>query len=187
MGKNTIVKDAIILLLITCIAGAILGGIYQMTKPSIDNVEAEATAKAYAAVYPNGELEQDNADLLKALETFKPDDSDASVDDVYSVNNGEGFVFTCSAKGYGGDVSLALGVKKDGTITGMNVISAANETPGLGAKCKDSEFTDQFTDLAVNGQVTINEDYDQISGATITSKAVMRAVNAALKFASENQ
>lgn len=187
MGKNTIIKDAVILLLITLIAGAILGGIYQMTKQPIADVEADATAQAYAAVYPNGELQQDNTDLLKALENFIPDDSDASIDDVYAVNNGEGFVFTCSAKGYGGTVSLALGVKTDGTITGMNVISAANETPGLGAKCKETAFTDQFTNLATSGQIAINEDYDQISGATITSKTIMRAVNAALKFMSENQ
>lgn len=184
---NTIIKDAIILLVITLIAGVILGGVYSVTKDPIANIEKQVTAQAYAQVYPDGKLVEDNSKLVEALKSFKADDSDAVVDDVYSVNDGEGFVFTCHAKGYGGDVKLALGVKTDGTILGLSVISAASETPGLGAKCTTEDFQSQFTGVQVqNNTIEINKDYQQISGATITSKAVMRAINASLKFMAEN-
>jgi electron transport complex protein RnfG len=184
---NTIIKDAIILLVITLVAGVILGGVYSATKDPIANIEKQVTAEAYAKVYPDGVLVEDNADLLEALKTFSADDSDAGVDDVYAVNEGEGFVFKCHAKGYGGDVNLALGIKTDGTILGLSVISASSETPGLGAKCTEESFQSQFSGVQVsNNTITINQDYQQISGATITSKAVMRAINASLKFMAEN-
>ena len=60
-----------------------------------------------------------------------------------------------------------------------------SETPGLGAKCTNEDFQAQFAGIQAD-KVVINQDYDQISGATITSSAVMRAVNATLKFVAEN-
>ncbi|KIR02052.1 Electron transport complex protein RnfG [Lachnospiraceae bacterium TWA4] len=184
---NTIIKDAIILLIITLVAGLVLGGVYSVTKDPIANIERQVTADAYAKVYPDGKLVEDNKDLLEALKNFSADDADAAVDDVYSVNDGEGFVFKCHAKGYGGPVNLALGIKTDGTILGLSVISADSETPGLGAKCTTDEFQSQFAGVQLaSSTITINQDYQQISGATITSKAVMRAINASLKFMAEN-
>lgn len=186
MGKNTIVKDTLILLAITLIAGLLLGGVYSMTKDPIAAQELKAKTEAYAKVYPGGDISDEaaNAALAEALAGFTPDDGDAVITEALCVNGGEGFVFSCNAKGYGGPVNIALGVKSDMTITGMSVLSMS-ETPGLGAKCLEDDFQAQFKDIQKES-IVINEDYQQISGATITSKACMRAINAALKFVAEN-
>lgn len=181
MGKNTIVKDTLILLAITLISGLLLGLVYDITKTPIANAEEKAKQEAYAAVYPNFEKGED---LTDKLADFKADDSDAVITEALATADGEGYVFSCNAKGYGGAVNLALGVKNDGTITGLTVLSMS-ETPGLGAKCTSADFLKQFEGIQ-SEKLTINQDFQQISGATITSSAVMRAVNATLKFVAEN-
>jgi electron transport complex protein RnfG len=185
MGKNTIVKDTLILLAITLIAGLLLGKVYDITKGPIAEQAEKSKQEAYALVYPGGEFTSDEA-LNTALENFTADDKDAKITEVMSANGGEGYVFSCQANGYGGAVQLAVGVSADSTITGLSVLSMS-ETPGLGAKCQESSFQEQFAGIkADSGKVTINQDFDQISGATITSSAVMRAINATLKFVAEN-
>ena len=183
MGKTTIVKDTLTLLAITLICGLLLGLVYDRTKAPIAQAAEKAKQEAYAKVYPGGEFTADEA-LNTALEAFAADDKDAVITEVMSANGGEGYVFSCQAKGYGGAVQLAVGVKADKTITGLSVLSMS-ETPGLGAKCTNEDFQAQFEGIQAE-KITINQDYDQISGATITSSAIMRAVNATLKFVAEN-
>ena len=183
MGKNTIVKDTLTLLAITLIAGLLLGQVYSITKEPIAAQAEKAKQEAYAKVYPGGEFTLDDA-LNTALESFTADDKDARITEVMVANGGEGYVFSCQASGYGGAVKLAIGVTSDSTITGLSVLSMS-ETPGLGAKCQDASFQEQFTGIQ-SEKLVINEDFKQISGATITSGAVTRAVNATLKFVAEN-
>lgn len=193
MGKNnTIIKDTITLLCITLIAGLLLGAVYMVTKAPIAAAEETAKQEAYQSVYPGAEFTTDDA-LTAALEAFKPADNDAEITEVMYANGEEGYVFSTQAKGYGGAVKLAVGIKKDGdklTILGLSVLDAANETPGLGAKVTDESqpVRTQFNnmELAAGDALAIGTNMEKISGASITSGAVQRAVNAALKFASEN-
>ena len=60
-----------------------------------------------------------------------------------------------------------------------------SETAGLGAKCTGDEFKGQFTGISAQAELVMNQDFDQISGATITSKAITKAINASVKFVSE--
>ena len=74
------------------------------------------------------------------------------------------------------------------TLAGISVGGANfKETANLGAKAKESEFTDQFAGLEVTpGKVyVLNEDVDQISGATITSDAVLSGVNKLTEYMSQ--
>ena len=92
-----------------------------------------------------------------------------------------GYVFTTGAKGYGGTVSVMVGIAKDGTITGIEILSHA-ETPGLGANAVKPEFKDRF--IGKSGELTVDKNSNDgqnvqaITAATITSKAVVSAVNA---------
>ena len=78
------------------------------------------------------------------------------------------------------------GVDIDGKVTGVNILSHS-ETAGLGAKAAETSFRDKFVGL-VNG-ITVSKDkagensIDAITGATITSRAVVNAVNAAIEAA----
>ena len=97
-----------------------------------------------------------------------------------------GYCAVSSAKGYGGDISVMTGVDKDGKVTGVNILSHS-ETAGLGANAVKESFRDQFVGL-VKG-ITVSKDkpgensIDALTGATVTSRAVTKAVNAAIEAA----
>ncbi|MGN0367292.1 MAG: FMN-binding protein [Wujia sp.] len=97
--------------------------------------------------------------------------------------NGLIALVTCS-EGYGGDIQIAVGMDPNYVITGMSFLSI-NETAGLGMEAQNEEFWSQFVGKDVSGfnytktgAVNANE-IDAISGATITTAAVTKAVNAA--------
>ena len=92
-----------------------------------------------------------------------------------------GYIGKLEAKGYGGPIEVITGITPEGTITGINVGgSAFAETPGLGAKAKDEAFTAQFagkTSPVRLGDAAQDNAVDAITAATITSNAVLGAVN----------
>jgi len=84
-------------------------------------------------------------------------------------------------KGYGGSVNVMVGVQPDGTIAGIG-ITGHSETPGLGARCTEAPFLEQCVGQSTAGVATAADggQIEAISGATITTVAVVDAVNAAL-------
>lgn len=98
--------------------------------------------------------------------------------------------FQAVGEGYGGPIHLMLGIARDGTILGVRVISHS-ETPGLGDRI---ELSKTHWILGFNGlslantpapQWHVKKDggrFDQFSGATITPRAVVKAVHAGLEF-----
>lgn len=100
--------------------------------------------------------------------------------------NGEsaGVVVVTYASGYGGQIQVMTGITSDGRVSGVNILEM-NETPGLGAKAKESSFLAQYKGSA-GSDMSVTKDggsIDAISGATITSRAVTQAVNEALETA----
>lgn len=196
--KNTIIPDAIALFAITLVAGLALGFIYQITKDPITQAEAAAKQKAYQTVYPAAAtFEQDDtlnqkvndapayfesAGLTGAVLTEALIAKDSSGSNI-------GYVVSITAKeGYGGDIKLSLGFDTEGTITGLEVLSMS-ETPGLGAKCTEPEFKQKFQGINTNEEFTVvktgkskDNEIEAISSATITSKAITKAVNVANHF-----
>ena len=177
--KN-IIKNAIILTLITLVAGSALAFVYSITKEPIEMVEKKATQDAYKAVFSEAE-EFNELELVD----YK-DKNSAKVSAVSrAVKNDKtlGFVMTTASKGYGGDIKIAVGIDFDGVITGVSILDASNETPGLGAKVKEDWFTSQFSGVK-SGE--IEENVDAISGATFSTNGVKNAVNAALNYFQKN-
>ena len=97
-----------------------------------------------------------------------------------------GYVLTVTdSEGYGGDIQLSMGVRMDGTLNGISILSIS-ETAGLGMNADTDAFKSQFADKNVeqftytkNGASADNE-IDAISGATITTNAVTNGVNGGL-------
>ena len=86
---------------------------------------------------------------------------------------------TVTAKGYGGEFDVSVGILLDGTIEGVRIGQEMfNETEGLGTRVLEQAFRDQF--IGKSGPVSFGEGIDAIAGATITSTAVLNAVNEAL-------
>ena len=104
-----------------------------------------------------------------------------------------GYVVSCSGKGYGGAVSIALGIDEKGEIKGIQITDCSNETPGLGQKSSDKEFNGQFIGTNASQDLNVVKDgsgstkdgtINAITSATITSKAVTRAIDGAFQFIS---
>lgn len=91
-----------------------------------------------------------------------------------------GYVFTAGAKGYGGTVSVMVGLDAEGAITGVEILSHS-ETPGLGANATKEDFKGRY--IGKSGTLTVDktsndgQNIQAITAATITSKAVTEAVN----------
>lgn len=149
------------------------------------SVTNKVTAKKIA------ELEKENSKKnMKSL--VSADDfekcSDGGIEYYTAIKGGEtaAYIFTESAKGYGGDVSVMTAVKPDGTIAGVAILDVSNETPGLGQNAAKESFYSQYAglkkgvSLLKNGAKAENNEVDAVTGATITSTAVTRAVNTAL-------
>lgn len=185
--NNTIVKDALILFAITLIAGLCLGGVYELTKGPIKEAQMKEKAEAYQVIYEDADKFDTDTALEEAVAAFSAEGA-VLTEVLYALDasgNRAGYVMSLTAKeGYGGDIVFSVGVQSDGTITGFQVLSNS-ETAGFGAKCTEPEFSGQFAGINVE-QITLNTDVDQIAGATITSSAIVKAVNAGLAFAQAN-
>ena len=103
---------------------------------------------------------------------------DESIRAVFKGTNG--YVVEVSADGYADEIVLWVGVKNDGYVTGLTVRDMA-ETHGLGREALfDSNYLLQY--LRSEGDAAVGEDIDALTGATVSSKAITRAVNSAVAF-----
>lgn len=101
-------------------------------------------------------------------------------DDIYILyTNGDkiGYAFLALGVGYGGEISILVGLDDAETIKGIIIVSH-QESPGLGARITESDFTNRFIGLDIDDVALIQEggQIDGITGATISSKAVVDAV-----------
>lgn len=191
--KNTIVKDTLALVLITLVAGAALGGVYTITADPIARQNQLAKDEAYKAVFADADtfeviISEEDADLEAHLDEsgYPAQTINEVVQAMDSSGSPLGYAFTVTtSEGYGGDIQFAMGVKDDQTLNGISILSIG-ETAGLGMKADTDEFKSQFADKNVesfqytkNGASADNE-IDALSGATITTNAMVNGVNAGL-------
>lgn len=197
MNKSGFMKDALILFAITLISGFLLGGVYQVTKTPIEKATIAANNKAYKSVFNEAESFDEDEVLNAAIESCNADLAtmdygSVSVEKVLKAVDGSGtqlgYVITSlSNDSYGGVVKLSVGLKEDGTVTGVAFLEIS-DTPGLGLKAKEPKFKDQFNGKNTEGLTVVktnnagDTEINSISGATITSKAVTNAVNASLYY-----
>ncbi len=192
------IKNTISLMLITLIAGLLLGAVYEITKEPIRKENQRAKEEAYKAVFAEADAFEDvKIDEDKVAKALDEKGLDATINEAMKVldKSGQqiGYVLTVTDhEGYGGDIQFAMGVQSDGTLNGISFLSIS-ETAGLGMKAKEDAFRKQFegkkTDQIVytkNGAKADNE-IDALSGATITTNAVTNGVNAGLYFISTLQ
>ena len=195
---NKIIKDACILFAITLVAGVLLGAVYDITKAPIANQNEKAKQEAYKAVMADAESfeEIDGFSVEDGATAYLANgDEDYSADEITEVvagiknNKIVGFVVTVVAgDGYGGDIKFSVGVKADGTYSGTSILSIS-ETAGLGMRAKtDPTFLGQlegknvskFNVVKDGTGLSADDKVDAIGGSTVTSKAVIKGVNAAL-------
>lgn len=193
--KNML-KDAAILFVITLCAGLVLGFVYNITKEPIAIAEEKAAQEAYKEVFTD-------AASFEVIESAVPEDAEYeaawAAAGYESVDIGRvlwakdtsgtvlGYVIPVTTHaGYGGDITFTIGIRMDGTVNGIAILSIS-ETAGLGMKAED-ELKPQFANKQVakftytKSGSTMDSEIDAISGATITTDAVVTAVNGGLYY-----
>ena len=163
---NEIIKPVLVLVCICLVVTALLAYINSVTSPIIAKAEQEKTEQAMSEVL----AEADGFNPLK-IENLPE-----RVTEVYSAQNGSGYVFMLTTKGYGGDMKLICGMKADGTIEQCKTLSHA-ETSGLGSKTAEDPYRNQYSGKSAD---TLSE-VDAITGATISSTAYKNAIEDAFK------
>lgn len=191
---NKIVKDALILTTITLISGAVLGGVYEITKEPIAKQQELTKQEAFKKVLPYAEsfeekeiAENEGADILVAA-GYTSEKITGVAKALAATGEQVGYVYTVvTSAGYGGDISFTMGIAMDGTVTGIEMLSIS-ETAGLGMKAAEDEFKNQYAgkktekfEVTKSGAGADNQ-IDAISGATITTNAVTNGVNAGIAY-----
>ena len=163
---NKIFKPIVVL----CAICVVITGALALTNSVTAPIILEATIAAQNAA--RQELVPDAASFEK-VEGIQVE----NVSDIYVADNGCA-VITCAGKGYGGTITVMVAFNTDDTIKQIKITEQA-ETAGLGAKiASDKDFQNSFAGLPAE-DFTVS-DISAISGATISSKAVTAAVNAAI-------
>ena len=187
-----ILKDAFALLMITLVAGILLGFVYSITKEPIAQQEQLTKERSCQEVFADAAtFENDTDDLEAAAAAMKAagyevqtlseilvakDDSGSTLGYVLSLVYPEG---------YGGDISFMMGIRLDGTLNGISILSIG-ETAGLGMNADTDAFKSQFANKKVEKFTftktgsTSDSEIDALSGATITTTAMTNGVNAGL-------
>jgi len=129
---------------------------------------------------------QRKAEIIELLEDIFPQMTDFSYEnEVYHIlEDGQeaGYAFIASGSGYGGQISIMVGLDGDLTIKDVSIISHT-ETPGLGSRVTEEDFTSQFEGLALQ-DIALSKNggqIDAITGATISSEAVVSAIREAME------
>ncbi len=192
---SKILKDALALTAITLVAGLALGGVYEITKDPIAYQKALKKQKACKEVFVDAdafeavELDANLADQIrKALDEdgYAAQEVTEVMEAVDASDNSLGYVITVvSGEGYGGDIQFSVGIKADGTVNGISILTIG-ETAGLGMNANTDAFKSQFANKNVDAFVVTKQgakndnEIDAISGATITTKAMTNGVNAGI-------
>lgn len=170
------------LFLITAISAMTLAFTNSITEPVIrKNAEKKQEESMKKVLSEAVSFEKSDMSALALV------DLQCAVTDVYKGINEAGkeagYAVMVSSGGYGGEITLAVGIDSELKVTGVDVISHS-ETPGLGAKCVSDVFKNQFINKGIGVEAVKNgakdNQIDAITSATITSKAVTNGVNTAI-------
>ncbi len=173
-AQSTLKNMALCLTLVCLICSAVLGVAYAVTLEPVKAAQTAKTVKAVAKVLPEfeGEVKEQSVTFEGMEYTYYATES--------------GYAIISVVNGFGGPVSVMVGVTPDGKVYNTSVISHS-ETPGLGAKCQNDEaFLGQFRGLdPASTRLAVTKDggdIDAITASTITSRAYTLAVANAVKL-----
>jgi len=177
--ESTFKNMVLSLTLISVVASACLGFVYELTKKPIELSNLNKKLNAIREVVPEF-TNNPNDDMFRlptgegdSLEIY-PAKKDSTIIG-YAVN-------TYTNNGFSGNISLMAGFKPDGTIINISVLEQ-KETPGLGTKMTEPEFKDQFNNKnPADFELKVIKDggtVDAITAATISSRAFCDAVSRA--------
>jgi electron transport complex protein RnfG len=188
---NSMPRLILVLTLIAAGAGLILSLVESVTREPIAEQRRMETLRALQAVLPpvDNAPDEDTVALITGQDKRGRD----VVRTFFRGRQGSklsGVAFKVVAPdGYSGDIVVMVGVDPEGTVSGIEILTHA-ETPGLGDKIAFPEFKKIFAGKNLdNADWRVKKDggeFDQITGATISPRAVVGAVRRGLEFFREH-
>ena len=197
--KNKIVgRTVLVMIIFGIIFSTILEFVHNKTNPIILKSEAEAKERLLLQVISKDLY---NNDLINSFIDIKPNQRLKNMEMIKGYvarNNNEVtavILETRAPDGYSGEIKILVGIDKNGNILGTRVIKH-QETPGLGDYIDIAKsnwiniFTFSSLENTSQSEWAVKKDqgkFDYISGATITARAVTKAINEALNYFKENK
>ena len=177
--KSSFKNMTICLFAICLVCSALLAGVYALTA---EPIAAAAAAKNEAAIK---QVLPDAAVTIEEERTVEMDGVAYTYNLAYDEpGNTVGCAINVSSLGFGGPIAIKVGFDANGVIWNAKVLSQS-ETPGLGAKCVEPAFSDQFKGFdPAQKKLTVKKDggdVDAITASTITSRAYSAALQTAVK------
>ena len=175
-AKSTLRNMALCLTLVCLFCAAVLGGVYALTAAPIEAAAVNTLRNSIGQVLPEGGTLSEAMTVEAGGQNYE---YYSSSEDGKAV----AYAVKSSVNGFGGPLTLMVGVLPDGTVYATRVLSHS-ETPGLGAKCTtDGNFISQFRGLGPDKVIKVRKDggdIDAITASTITSRAYSLAVSNAV-------
>ncbi len=203
--QHSIVQNTTRLAGFAVIAAIILTAVFAITEARITNQILVAEREALNLIFPASQHDNDLTSDSFILDIESNEYSNLELlglrenSSAYVARNNmqvSGLILPLIARdGYSGDISLLVGIKVDGAITGLRV-TAHRETPGLGdlVDLRISDWILSFNNRSLNNPELAGwavrkngGDFDQFTGATITPRAVTLATAKALEFFEDNK
>jgi electron transport complex protein RnfG len=215
--SDTVIKHtavtAVTMVIFALVGTALLAYIFNITREPIENSEAEARLALFRQILPDehyygdrkgkdhAHKDADDNKLLKNVIEIAPNDllGNKTPSKAYIAKKDHKFAAVIleaiAHDGYSGDIKLLIAIRADGTVSGVRVLTH-KETPGLGDYIDIAHgnwiklFDNESVEKTPAEQWKVKKDggkFDYMVGATITPRAVVKAVAKALQFYEQNQ
>lgn len=169
-----VLRLSITLALVAVISAALLTGVHNVTEPVIRDREEREYLEALERFFPE-------------IDQFETEKMDGNTFDLVYDQAGEklGVMATVKAQGYDGTITYNLAVNYDADIIGVLVVSHS-ETPGIGDVITTDQFQEQFIGKSFADPIEAGEDVDIVSGATLSTGAMVSSIRRTLNTVGEN-
>jgi electron transport complex protein RnfG len=197
MLEKSISKNSLILAVFALVTAALIAMTQIGTEPRIERNKQRALEKALFEIIPRHT--HDNAILEDSILLEPGVLSNRRARYAYfAFKNNEPFAAILPATapdGYGGEIQMIVGIYFDGRIAGVRIVPPHNETPGLGdaIEVKKSDWILDFNEKSLYNPSAARwavkkdgGDFDQMTGATITPRAIINAVHRSLIYFEQN-
>lgn len=196
--SQKIVFTAFILMLFAIVSATLVGLTHEQTIEKIKHNEKLTLLKKLNTILPASSYDND---LLTGLSTLEPDPLLGNKEEstAYIARKKDkpvAIVLTATAQnGYNGPIDMLVGIYFDGTLAGTRVVKH-RETPGLGDALEEQKsdwilgFENKSLDNPTSKRWKVKKDggaFDQFTGATITPRAVIKAIHSTLLYFEKNK
>lgn len=158
-----IISLTLFLALASALAGAVLAGVNSITSPIIEEQKIAAVKASLKEIFPS-------ASDFKEVAQFT--DETGLVDNVYEAT-GSGYAIKVTVQGYKDVITFLVGFDLSDKIVGFKV-TLINDTKGIGSKVEEADFANSIVGK------TVSDKLDTIAGATISSSAAIKGIDAAI-------